>query len=262
MNNPYLMKKVEVLHIAPETAVDWTFTLNWDQPLTPGQFLQLSIPGVGEAPISVSDFEAGKLFVTIRRVGRLTDAIFRLQAGDYLWARGPYGNGFKYADYANSHLKVIAGGTGLAPVKKVIKDFRGNGRAASLEVLLGFKSPDDILFKDEVQAWVEEGAATLTVDQGDETWRGNTGLITRYVPGLNLADRKVSKFIVVGPPVMNKFVTLELLKLNIPEENIWVSFERNMSCGLGKCGHCKIDETYVCLEGPVFRYTKAKNLLD
>jgi len=262
MNNPYLMDKIEVLDITPETAIDSTYTVAWDRPVKPGQFLQLSIPGVGEAPISISDFEPGKLFMTIRKVGRLTEALFALKAGDHLYARGPYGNGFEYRDYGNSHLKVIAGGTGLAPVKKVIKHFIGNRQAASLEVLLGFKTPDDILFKDEVQAWVDSGVATLTVDNGDKHWRGNTGLITHYIPGLNLDNLADSKFIVVGPPIMNKFATQELLKLQVPEANIWVSFERRMSCGIGKCGHCKIDETYVCLEGPVFRYSQAKNLLD
>jgi anaerobic sulfite reductase subunit B len=262
MNNPYLMEKMAILDITPETPIDATYTLAWDQPLKPGQFLQLSIPGVGEAPISVSDFEPGKLSMTIRKVGRLTDAIFALQAGDHLFARGPYGNGFEYRDYFHSHLKVIAGGTGLAPVKKVIKNFIGHDQIASLEVLLGFKSPDDILFKDEVRGWVDSGVATLTVDKGDENWRGNTGLITHYITGLNLENRADSKFIVVGPPVMNKFVILQLLKLEVPAAHIWVSFERKMSCGIGKCGHCKIDETYVCLEGPVFRYTQARNLLD
>jgi anaerobic sulfite reductase subunit B len=256
------MDKLEILDIIPETAVDSTYILAWDKPLKPGQFLQLSLPGVGEAPISVSDFEPGKLFMTIRKVGRLTDAIFALQAGDHLYARGPYGNGFEYRDYFHSHLKVIAGGTGLAPVKKVIKNFIGNDQVAGLEVLLGFKTPDDILFKEEIQAWVDSGVATLTVDNGNENWRGHTGLITQYIASLNLDDREGSKFIVVGPPIMIKFVILELLKLKVPEENIWVSFERTMSCGIGKCGHCKINETYVCLEGPVFRYTKAKNLLD
>jgi anaerobic sulfite reductase subunit B len=262
MNNPYLLEKIKILDITRETAIDSTYTLAWDRPLKPGQFFELSIPGVGEAPISVSDFEDGKLFMTIRKVGRLTNAIFSLKAGDYLFARGPYGNGFEYSDYCHSHLKVIAGGTGLAPVKKVIKHFIGNDQAASLEVLLGFKSPADILFKDEIRAWVDQGVATLTVDNGDGNWGGNTGLITRYLQGLNLANREDSKFIVVGPPIMIKFVTLELLNLHVPEANIWVSFERKMSCGIGKCGHCKINETYVCLEGPVFRYAQAQNLLD
>jgi anaerobic sulfite reductase subunit B len=217
---------------------------------------------VGEAPISVSDFEAGKLFMTIRKVGRLTDAIFALKAGDHLFARGPYGNGFEYSDYCHSRLKVIAGGTGLAPVKKVIKNFIGNDQVASLEVMLGFRSPGDILYKDEIQTWVDSGVATLTADKGNENWNGNTGLITHYIAGLNFANLADNKFIVVGPPVMIKLVIPQLMQLNVPEANIWVSFERKMSCGIGKCGHCKIDETYVCLEGPFFRYTKAKNLLD
>ncbi len=262
MKNPYLPEKIKILDIKKETSVDSTFILAWDRPLRPGQFLQLSIPGVGEAPISVSDFEDGKLFMTIRKVGRLTDAIFDLQPGDYLHARGPYGNGFRYDDFFDSDLKVIAGGTGLAPVKRVIKNFIGSDRMQSLEVLLGFKTPDDILFRDEIEAWVEKGIATLTVDAAPEDWEGNTGLITKYIANLNLKNRGRGRFIVVGPPVMIKFVTLELLRLQVPEETIWVSFERNMSCGIGKCGHCKIDETYVCLEGPVFTYAKAKKLLD
>jgi anaerobic sulfite reductase subunit B len=262
MKNPYLPEKIQILEITEETSIDSTFTLAWDRPLRPGQFLQLSVPGVGEAPISVSDFANGKLCMTIRRVGRLTDALFKLQPGEYLHARGPYGNGFLDSDYFGSDLKIIAGGTGLAPVKKVIKNSIGSDRLQSLEVLIGFKTPDDILFRKEIDAWVRAGIATLTVDDAPVGWSGNTGLITQYIPSLNLDNRKRSKFIVVGPPVMIKFATLELLRLRIAEENIWVSFERNMSCGIGKCGHCKIDETYVCLEGPVFRYTKAKKLLD
>lgn len=262
MNNPYRMEKIKVLDVTPETDIDYTFTVAWEKPLKPGQFLELSIPGVGEAPISVSDFDDGSLSMTIRKVGRLTDAIFSLQPGDSLYARGPYGNGFAYEDYFNSDLKVIAGGTGLAPVKKVIKNFIGSAQVRSLEVLLGFKTPDDILFKDEIRAWEEAGVATLTVDNADERWRGNTGLITHYIAKLNMENREGCRFIVVGPPVMIKFVTAELLNLDVPEENIWVSFERKMSCGIGKCGHCKIDETYVCVDGPVFQYSKARKLLD
>lgn len=262
MKNPYLPEKIKILEVTEETSIDSTFTLAWDKPLRPGQFLQLSVPGVGEAPISVSDFTDGKLSMTIRKVGRLTDAIFGLQPGDYLYARGPYGNGFLDSDFFGSDLKIIAGGTGLAPVKKVIKNFIGSDRLQSLEVLIGFKTPDDILFQEEIDEWVRAGIATLTVDNAPVAWEGNTGLITKYLSGLSLDNCKKSKCIVVGPPVMIKFVTLELLRLNIAEENIWVSFERNMSCGIGKCGHCKIDETYVCLEGPVFNYTKAKKLLD
>lgn len=260
--NPYLMESIEILDIVKETEIDYTYTLSYDKALIPGQFLQLSIPGVGEAPISVSDFEDGKLYMTIRKVGRLTDVIFDLKVGDSLLARGPYGNGFDYSNFEGSNLKVIAGGTGLAPVKKVIKHFMDNSDVKSLELLTGFKSPQDILFKDELKTWEEKGYATITVDKEAEGWDGPVGLVTEYLKDFDLSDMDNSKFIVVGPPIMMKFVTLELLKMGVKEEQIWVSFERKMSCGIGKCGHCKIDETYVCLEGPVFTYTKAKNLID
>ena len=262
MNNPFLPDKMKILEIVPETEIDYTFVLACEKPVKPGQFFQLSIPGAGEAPISVSDFDDGRLLLTIRKVGRLTNAIFALGPGDFLFVRGPYGNGFDDRDYVGSDLKVIAGGTGLAPVKKVIKNFIGSDKVASLEVLLGFKTPEDILYRDVVRSWVDSGVATLTVDKAGPEWSGNTGLITGYLKGLDLGNLENCKFIVVGPPVMIKFITLELLLLQVPEDNIWVSLERKMSCGIGKCGHCKIDETYVCLEGPVFRFARARRLLD
>lgn len=263
MNNPYLMERIKILDVKPETEIDYTFTLEYSKPLLGGQFLQLSIPGVGEAPISISDFEENRLDMTIRKVGKLTDEIFNLEAGDFLYARGPYGNGFNLDDYKDDHLIVIAGGTGLAPVKSIIKHFINNqSQVKSLQVLLGFKSPNDILFKETIKAWSENAKVTLTVDNGDENWEGKTGLITKYISDLDVSDVKNTKVIVVGPPIMMKFTTLELLKNNFLEENIWVSFERKMSCGIGKCGHCKIDETYVCVEGPVFKYEKAKKLID
>lgn len=263
MNNPYLMERIKILDVKPETEIDYTFTLEYSKPLIGGQFLQLSIPGVGEAPISISDFEENRLDMTIRKVGKLTDEIFELKSGDFLYARGPYGNGFNLDDYKDSNLIVIAGGTGLAPVKSIIKHFINNQKEVrSLQVLLGFKSPKDILFEETIKDWSQKSQVTLTVDNGDENWTGNTGLITKYISNLDISDVKNTKVIVVGPPIMMKFTTLELLKNNFLEENIWVSFERKMSCGIGKCGHCKIDETYVCVEGPVFKYEKAKKLID
>ncbi len=263
MSNPYLMEKIKIIDIKPETDIDYTFTLEYTKPLIGGQFLQLSIPGVGEAPISISDFEDDKLDMTIRKVGKLTDEIFNLKKGDHLYARGPYGNGFNLDDYKGSKLIVIAGGTGLAPVKSIIKHFISNqNEVKSLEVLLGFKSPKDILFNETLEDWSKRVKLTLTVDNDDESWTGKIGLITKYISDLDLSDVNNTKIIVVGPPIMMKFTTLELIKNNVPQDNIWVSFERKMSCGIGKCGHCKIDETYVCVEGPVFKYEKAKKLID
>lgn len=265
MNNPYLPKAFEILEVRKETAIDYTFKVSYDDSdnLVGGQFMEISVPGVGEAPISICNFGDGYLEMTIRKVGRLTDQVFDLDKGDTLFMRGPYGNGFDLNEYKNKDVCFIAGGTGLAPVRKTIDYFANNKNdIKKLEVLIGFKTPSDQLFVDDIKRWQKDNSVTVTVDNGDDTWQGETGLITKHINKLDLSgvDDKVA--VVVGPPIMMKFTTLELIKKGFKEENIWVSFERKMSCGIGKCGHCKIDETYVCLEGPVFGYIKAKELID
>lgn len=263
MHNPYVGEPLTILRLKAETDIDWTFTVAYDKPLKGGQFLELSIPGVGEAPISISDFRPGELDMTIRKVGRVTDVIFNLKAGDVLYARGPYGNGFDPSLHHGKHLRIIAGGTGLAPVKSLVRHFGENpDLVKSFEALVGFKSPSDVLYSDTLDAWSKAFDLKVTVDQGDSEWTGHTGLVTTHLKGMDLSDTVNTHVIVVGPPLMMKFTTLALLELGVKADNLWVSFERNMSCGIGKCGHCKIDETYVCLEGPVFTYDRAQWLLD
>lgn len=264
MMNPYVFNPYKILNIQQETEIDYTFTVECHDSLIGGQFFQVSIPGVGEAPISISDFNGNSVDLTIRKVGHLTRAIFDLKIGDALYMRGPYGNGFDLSRYAGKNLIVIAGGTGLAPVKHVISEtlLTGNSTDTALQVLVGFKSSKDILFKETLHAWAESVPTFVTIDSPEEGWTGHTGLVTTHLDQLNLSPIENTHVIVVGPPMMMKFTTLELLKRGILENQLWVSFERNMSCGIGKCGHCKIDETYVCVEGPVFAYEKAKFLLD
>lgn len=261
--NNYLPKAYEIMAIKKETAIDWTFTVAFDAPVIGGQFLQISIPGVGEAPISISDFDENTVALTIRKVGRLTDQIFNLSVGDSLFMRGPYGNGFPINAFMEDDLVIIAGGTGLAPVKNTLKELLTLRKGKkNTHVILGFKSPSDVLFMEEIEEWMTQATVILTVDKADNGWVHKEGLVTEYIKFLPEKNRQSTKAIVVGPPLMMKFTTLELLKNGISEENITVSFERKMSCGIGKCGHCKIDETYVCVEGPVFNYTKAKELID
>jgi anaerobic sulfite reductase subunit B len=263
MNNPYLPKPYKIIDIRKETEIDYTFKIAYEGIVTGGQFMEISIPGVGEAPISISDFDDKSIHMTIRKVGRLTDKIFNLKPGDSLFLRGPYGNGFNLDLFKYRDLVIIAGGTGVAPVKKTIDFFVNNiNEVKQLEILIGFKSPEDILFTDKVKEWVSKTKTMVTVDREFEGWHGLTGLITTHITKLDLSQAAEKVAIVVGPPIMMKFTILELIKNGFREENIWVSFERKMSCGIGKCGHCKIDETYVCLEGPVFNYTKAKSLID
>jgi anaerobic sulfite reductase subunit B len=261
--NAYLTEPLKLISIRKETEIDFTFKVEYNKPLLPGQFLELSIPGVGEAPISVSDFGDGYLDLTIRKVGRVTEQIFEMRPGDVIYARGPYGNGFDCKLYENKDLIVVAGGTGLAPVKNLINRFVSNkGLLKSFTLIIGFKSPEDILFADEIRQWESSANVCLTVDRATGDWKGRTGLVTKYIEELEIGDPASAEAIVVGPPMMMKFAVLGLMKKNLPKQNIWVSFERKMACGIGKCGHCKIDDTYICLDGPVFNYTKAEKLLD
>lgn len=263
IKNSYETFALKILAIKPETLIDHTFCFEYTKPLGYGQFFELSIPGIGEAPISVSAFDQHRMWMTIRKVGRLTDAIFNCKAGDTIQCRGPYGNGFDVEQFAGSDLIIVAGGTGLAPVRGLIRYFVANkSTCKSLHIITGFKSPSDILYREELELWEKDTSLILTVDKNTDGWTGNTGLVTEFIPKLPVLGSSLVKAIVVGPPLMMKFATLALIKDGVPQENITVSFERNMSCGLGKCGHCKIDETYVCLDGPVFSLTKAMHLID
>ncbi|MGL6115021.1 MAG: anaerobic sulfite reductase subunit AsrB [Cetobacterium sp.] len=264
MNNIYVPSKCEIISITPQSKIEWLFKVKSNIKPQPGQFIQVSIPMVGEAPISVADFnhEEGWIEFLIRKVGKVTDAIFDLTPGDYLFLRGPYGNTFPMEKLKNKHIVIVGGGSGTAPVRPLIKHFL-NDENTSLDLIFGFKDIESTLFKEELVEWKKRRPLILTVDKGCGIDGECVGLVTEYIPHLQLEphmDRL--EIVIVGPPMMMKYSALEFLKLGIPEEKIWVSFERNMSCAVGKCGHCKIDETYVCLEGPIFNYTKAKKLLD
>lgn len=262
LQNPYETFPLTIISVTPQTDIDWTFRVASDLTPESGQFLQLSIPGIGEAPISISDFGDGWLEMTIRKVGTLTNRIFEMSRGDTLFARGPYGNGFKKEIYKGCNLLIVAGGTGVAPVKSLISYFcRNRSEIGQFDLIIGFRSPGDVLFRDEISEWAKQANVILTVDKADDSWKSNTGLVTAYIDKYVL-PKGINRVITVGPPIMMKFATLSLLKRGYAEEVIDLSFERKMSCGIGKCGHCKIDETYVCLEGPVFNYTKAAQLLD
>lgn len=262
-NNPYVFSPVEILSIRQETEIDWTFRVAFDAPVVGGQFLEVSLPGVGEAPISISDYGPGWLDLTIRRVGRVTDAVFKRAPGEALMVRGPYGNGFVPENFTGRKVVVVAGGTGLAPVRSLVRIFGLEGRHASaFELLAGFKSPADMLYRELFEQWQAAFPVHLTVDREAPGWPHLVGLIPSHLDRFDFSREAETEWIVVGPPMMMKFTTLALLEKGVPKERITVSFERNMSCGIGKCGHCKIDETYVCLEGPVFPYTKAEQLLD
>lgn len=261
--NEYIPFISEILEVINHTEIEYTFRMEFKGDVKPGQFFEVSLPKYGEAPISVSGIGENYVDLTIRRVGKVTDEIFNNYVGDKLFLRGPYGNGFDINNYKDKEVIVVAGGTGLSPVKGIVDYFSNNNKdCKNFTLISGFKSPKDILFKDDIKEWEKNINLILTVDGAEEGYEGKVGLVTKYVPELEIKDMENLQVIVVGPPMMMKFTVLEFLKLGIKEKNIWISQERKMCCGIGKCGHCKIDDTYICLDGPVFNYSKGKELID
>lgn len=261
--NEYIPFLSEIKEVIKHTEIEYTFSMEFKGDVKPGQFFEVSLPKFGEAPISVSGIGDGTVDLTIRRVGKVTDEIFNNYVGDKLFLRGPYGNGFELENYKGKELIVVAGGTGLSPVRGVVDYFAKNSNdAESFTLIAGFKSPSDVLFKDDIEMWKSNINLILTVDNAEEGYEGNVGMVTKYIPELPIKDINNAVVIVVGPPIMMKFTVAEFLKRGIAESNVWISQERKMCCGIGKCGHCKIDDTYICLDGPVFNYSKGKSLID
>lgn len=262
--NPYIPVGAEILEIIKHTEIEWTFRTKCNSKgVLPGQFYEISIPKYGESPISVSGTGKGYIDFTIRKVGKVTDEIFSYKVGDKFFLRGPYGNGFDISLYEDREIVVVAGGSGLAPVRGIMDYYYDNfEKCKSFKLIVGFKSPKDILFKDDLKRWSEKLDVIVTVDGAEEGYEGHIGLVTKYIPSLEIKNIDNVSAIVVGPPMMMKFTVGEFLKRDLDEKNIWVSYERKMCCGVGKCGHCKMDDTYICIDGPVFNYFEAKKLID
>ena len=228
----------------------------------PGQFVMVSIPGVGEAPISVmsSPSRTGETFkLCIRNAGDLTGVIHTLKPGDEIGIRGPFGRGFPVDNYKGKDVLIAAGGLGLAPARSLIDEILDDRRSyGRLIILYGCKNPGEIIFRDALAEWDEreDVEAWVTVDHPDDTWLGHIGVITTLFEHVDVNPYKAVA-ITVGPPVMYRFVTMELLGKGLTPEQIWMSFERRMKCGIGKCGHCQVNHRYSCQEGPAWTYAEA-----
>lgn len=263
MSNPYIPKASRIISVAPETDVEFTFTVESSVSPSHGQFVEVSLPGIGEAPISISGFGDGWIQLTIRAVGVLTRRLATCTAGSLIYIRGPYGHSFPEALFRDNYLVIAAGGCALAPVRTLINARLSDPvQAAATRLIFGFKNPESVLYKNELEQWKEKTQVIVTVDNEACSWNGKTGLITRHIGDIDIPAPEHTHAVVVGPPIMMKFTTIEFTKRKIAPERIWVSFERRMACGIGKCGHCKIDNTYVCIDGPVLRYDKALDLFD
>jgi anaerobic sulfite reductase subunit B len=262
MKNPVMPTPHKILKVTYETNAEYTFRVECSDSVEHGQFYVLSIPKVGEAPISVSSRGDGWLEFTIRKVGRLTSGIFGLGAGDTIFMRGPYGNSFPVDDFRGKDLVVIAGGTGLAAVRSMLQHFHAHPEEVrSLTLITGFRNLDCVLFHEDLERFKENFRTIYCLDNMEaEGFR--KGFVTEYIKEVPFASFPDYNIVIVGPPAMINFSAKECLKNGADESRIWVSMERRMSCSVGKCGHCKIGGIYVCQEGPVFNYVKAKNLID
>jgi NAD(P)H-flavin reductase len=231
----------------------------------PGQFVEVSLFGIGEAPISITSSPSrsnGTFEMCVRRVGDVTNAMHRLEEGAMVGIRGPFGHGFPIEKMKGKDVLFAAGGLGLPPLRSLINEVLDQrGFFDRVIILYGTKEPSEILFKDELQEWAERDDVEfhMTVDRGDETWTGNVGVITTLFPKVTINPRNTVAA-TVGPPIMYRFVLMEMLGKGIPDTQIYLSLERRMKCGVGKCGHCQIHEFYCCQDGPVFRYADVKGL--
>jgi len=231
----------------------------------PGQFVQVSILGTGECPISVcsSPTQPEMFELCVRRVGEVTDHIHRLRAGDIVGIRGPLGHGFDVDEMHGKDVVIIAGGLGMAPVRSLIHYILDErSRFGGFHLLYGGRSPDDLLFRNDLVLWRENPDVNfhVTVDRPSEDWRGRSGVVTTLFDMLPALDPATTTVVIVGPPIMFKFVVLEVLARRIPQKSVFCSLERRMKFGVGKCGHCQANNVYVCMEGPVFRYGELKAL--
>lgn len=267
-DSEYLVKQGKIIRAKQMTKLEKFFevALPGGESLDhePGQFVMVSIPGVGEAPLSISSSptKRGSFEIVARNVGKVTAALHKLDTGDTVGIRGPFGKGFPVQILEGNDLLVVAGGLGVVPLRSLINFVIDNRRDfGKVNILLGCKTPADMLFGDEVALWRKRIDVNFdyTVDRcPDPDWKGNIGLITSLIPGVTI-DPERTFAAVIGPPVMYKYVIIELLKKNIPERQILVSLERHMKCGIGKCNHCMINNYYCCKDGPVFTYEQIKS---
>ena len=231
----------------------------------PGQFVEVSALGIGEAPISITSSPSrsnGSFELCVRKVGDVTGALHKLQPGQTIGIRGPFGRGFPIERFRGKDLLFAPGGLGLPPLRSLINQVLDERALFGRVIILyGARTPSELLFKDELKKWAmrQDVELHLTVDRGDENWAGHIGVITTLFRDISIYSRNTVA-ITVGPPVMYRFVLMELLGKGISEGNIWLSLERRMKCGIGKCGHCQINDIYTCQSGPVFSYNEIKGL--
>jgi len=264
----YLPQLATVADISQMNATEKYLRLSMDDGMfdfLPGQFVEVSVAGIGEAPITISSSptQTNGFELVVRKIGNVSGAIHNLKQGSKLGIRGPLGSGIYPVEEAKGkNVVFICGGIGMVPQRSFINYVLDNrGDYGEVAILQGTKSYDLRLFTSEIEAWSKRGDVQMleTLDEGDPRWKGDVGVVTKLISKVE-TDLKTVKILVCGPPIMYKFVLMALADHNVPPENIFLNLERKMKCGVGKCGRCNIGPVYVCKDGPVFTAAQMKEL--
>lgn len=269
--NSYLPLPAEITEIIVENSQIKTFVLRFADPAAnrdfaylPGQFMMVSIPHFGEAPISFSSTPTrpGTIHLSVRRAGTLTAAMHDLEPGAIIGLRGPFGKPFPLEKINGRDLLFVAGGIGLAPLRAAINYCLDQGDDYGRKVILyGSRTPADIAFKADLDEWQQRDDCTciLTVDEAGPDWDGHVGVVTTLLDDIDLeAGQAVA--LLCGPPLMIRFVLAKLSRSGFKENNIITTLERHMKCGVGACGHCHMDDKLICIDGPVFTHAQLVEL--
>lgn len=269
--NPYRPWSARITSITPLTEKETLFELRIIDDRVreafrhrPGQFVCVSVFGVGEAPISISSSpsKSGFIEICVRLAGDVTRALHQMQCGDIVGVRGPYGRSFPFEKMIGHDVLLVAGGLGIAPLRSLINYVHDErSEFGNVTIIYGSKAPDEIMFREQFEMWSHRPDFDfyLTIDKPHPDWDGKVGLVTEAFKTLEINPDNTYGAI-CGPPVMYRFVVEEMAKKGISYDRIFMSFERHMKCGMGRCGHCQIGHQYVCLDGPVFNYWEAKNI--
>lgn len=270
--NAYQPHPARIIRTLPQILDHQLFQIRFDDEemvssfaYRPGQFVMLSVVGTGEAPFSISSSPTrpGIIELCVRRIGHVTNALFKLPPNARVGVRGPYGNGFPIEKLQGNNLLLVAGGLGMAPLRSLLWYALDNrSKFNDVTLMYGGRNPDEMLFKYELLNLTDRADVNclLTVDRDSSgIWKARVGVVTELFDGVEI-DPAQTYAAICGPDVMFKYVLRELLKRNFSKDRILMSLERNMQCGAGKCGHCMIGYKYTCLDGPIFTYWDAINL--
>jgi NAD(P)H-flavin reductase len=265
--NVFLPRRAVILRAEQTTETERHITLQLEDKspmeFAPGQILEVGLMGYGEIPIGLasSPTRKGSFDIVVRQVGRVSAAINRQPAGASLLVRGPLGNGFDLAKLRGHDILIVAGGIGLCPTRSLIQYILDRRSEFKRFILMyGTREPKLQLFRADLEKWRVSKDVEFyeTVDRAEPGWKGHVGVVTKLFEKANLTPQ--TRVVVCGPPVMFRFVVAGLDALSIPRENIYVDLERRMKCGIGKCGHCQINDKYVCADGPVFSYAQVQDM--